>query len=131
MRAENPINYFSEFNVLEVFRVMAVDAEQFPVAAVRRVVVVVMVFMVDCQFTKIFTAELPGAAAADPRKQLQCLFTIVAWFDGYDTPPLTIRFPFIIVCLHRTCQPHARANIRNRPVILCYGINIFNQGSIE
>ena len=37
-----------------VFIVMAVDAEQLPVAAVGRIVVVIMVLVVHCQFAQAF-----------------------------------------------------------------------------
>ncbi len=50
--------------------VVAVDAQQFPVAAVGRIVVVVEVSVVYCQLTKFFSFKLAGAAAADVGEKL-------------------------------------------------------------
>src|SRR5690606_30770279 len=54
-----------------VLVVMAVHAQQLPVAAVGRVVVVVVVAVVDRQFLHVGAGELARAAAADPRVHLQ------------------------------------------------------------
>ena len=40
--------------VLLMFVIVTVDAQQLPVAAVVRIVIVVMVFVMDCQFTELF-----------------------------------------------------------------------------
>src|SRR5690606_30892582 len=54
-----------------VLVVMAVHAQQLPVAAVGRVVVVVVVAVVDRQFLHVGAGELAGAAATDPRVHLE------------------------------------------------------------
>ena len=55
---------------------MAVDAEQFPIAAVRGIVVVVVVLMVDGQFPKPFAGKLPATARTNPWEELQCPLAI-------------------------------------------------------
>ena len=50
---------------------MAVHAEQFPVAAVRRVIIVVAVLMVHRQLVKLLAGEFPSAPGADPRQDLE------------------------------------------------------------
>jgi hypothetical protein len=47
--------------------VAAVQAAELPVAAVRRIVVVVVVAVMHGQFAQLGPPELPRAAAADPR----------------------------------------------------------------
>ena len=56
--------------------IVAVEAEKFPVAAVGRVVVVVVVFMMHRQFPEFFTFELPGTATADVREEFQCFLPV-------------------------------------------------------
>jgi len=59
-----------------VLVVVAVQAEQFPVAAVRRIVVVIVVPVVDGELVDVGVIELARAAAADPREHLQGLAAI-------------------------------------------------------
>ena len=59
-----------------VLVVVAVKAEQFPVAAVGQVVVVVVVLVVDRELPHVGVIELTRTAAADPRIQLQRLAAI-------------------------------------------------------
>jgi len=59
-----------------VFVVVAVQAQQFPVAAIGRVVVVIVIPVMDGQFTHVGARELAGAAPADPRVDLQRLFPV-------------------------------------------------------
>jgi hypothetical protein len=56
--------------------VMAVNAEQFPIAAVEGVIVVIMINVVHGEFTELFALEFPGASAANRREQFQCLFPV-------------------------------------------------------
>ncbi len=51
--------------------VMAVEAKQFPIAAVGRIVVVVVVAVMHGQFAQVGDGEFAGAAAADPRVDFQ------------------------------------------------------------
>ena len=55
------------FNKTLVFVVMAVDAQQFPVAAIGRVIVVVVVAVVYGEFLHIGAGEFPRTAPANPR----------------------------------------------------------------
>jgi hypothetical protein len=50
--------------------VVAIDAEQLPMAAVGRIIVVIVVLVMDRQFTKLFAAELAAAPGTDPGIQL-------------------------------------------------------------
>jgi hypothetical protein len=51
-----------------VFVLVAIQAEQFPVAAIWWIVVVVMVLMMDREFTQFLALKLPPASCADRRK---------------------------------------------------------------
>ena len=59
-----------------MFLVVAVKAEQFPIATILWVVVMVVVFVMDGEFTQIFKLEFPCAASAYPGKKFQCLFAV-------------------------------------------------------
>jgi hypothetical protein len=50
---------------------MAVETQQFPVAAVRRIVVMVVVLVVDRQFPQALAFKFTAAVAADPGKQFK------------------------------------------------------------
>ena len=56
--------------------VVAVEAQQFPVAAVGWIVVVVVIPMVDREFMKVSAREFAPASSADPRIHLERLFPI-------------------------------------------------------
>src|ERR1700674_2760771 len=83
-----------------VFVVMAIQAKQLPVAAVRRIVVVVVVAVMHGQLTQIFMREFACAAATDPGIDLQgalpiALFALLPAASrlGDDTvQPVMIRF---------------------------------------
>lgn len=55
---------------------VAIGAEQFPIAAIRRVVVVVAVLVVDFELLKIAVRERAGTASAHPGKELERLRAI-------------------------------------------------------
>ena len=59
-----------------MFVVVAVQAEQFPIAAIRWVVVVIVITVVRCQLTQIGACELSSAAATYLWINLQRLLTI-------------------------------------------------------
>jgi hypothetical protein len=59
-----------------VLVIVAVNAEQFPVAAVRRVVVVVVVLVVDGELAHVGMVEFTRAASADPGEQFQRLAAV-------------------------------------------------------
>lgn len=52
-----------------VLLIVTVKAQELPVAAIRRVVIVVMVFVVHGELAQIVFAELPPASAADPGEE--------------------------------------------------------------
>lgn len=75
-------------NMACVFILMTIDTKQFPVAPVRWVIVVIMIAVMDGQFTQIGTVKVPAATATYPRKQFQCLLPIgllslFAVFSGF------------------------------------------------
>ena len=56
--------------------VVAVQAQEFPVAAVGRIVVVVAVFVVDRQFVQFLAGKFPSAPGADPWQDLERLIAV-------------------------------------------------------
>jgi hypothetical protein len=56
--------------------VVTVDTQQFPITAVGRVVVVIVVLVVDSEFLEFFARKLPTADATDPWKQFEGLLPI-------------------------------------------------------
>ena len=56
--------------------VVAVDTEKLPVAAVGRVVVMIVVPVVDRQFAKLLAFEFPDASGTDMGEKLQGLFPV-------------------------------------------------------
>ena len=64
------------FELPLVFVVMAVQAQQLPVAAVGRVVVVIMVPVMNSQLTKVGVCEFAATSTADPRIDLERLLSI-------------------------------------------------------
>lgn len=56
--------------------VMAIEAKEFPIAAIGRIVVVIMVTMVNRQFAQVGMRKFPGTATTDPRIKLEGPLTI-------------------------------------------------------
>jgi hypothetical protein len=61
---------------------VAVDAQQFPVAAVGRIVHVIMVFVMDRQLAQFFAGKITAAFCADPREELQGTFSVLYFFHS-------------------------------------------------
>jgi hypothetical protein len=59
-----------------VFVVVAIKAEQFPVAAIGGIVVVIMVAMMHGKLGQVSAGEFPLTTAANPRVKFERLFTI-------------------------------------------------------
>ena len=59
--------------------VVAIEAEQLPVAAVARVVVVVVVLVMNGQFAQVVAGELAAAATADPGVELERLLPVTGF----------------------------------------------------
>ena len=71
-----------------VLVVVTIQTQQLPVAAVGRVVVVVVVLVVDRKFTELLARELAPAMRADPGKKLQRSFPIGLFSQFLATPSL-------------------------------------------
>lgn len=54
-----------------MFIVVTVDTQQFPVAAVRRIVIVVVILVMDREFPNPLTRKFAPAPRADPWKHLE------------------------------------------------------------
>jgi hypothetical protein len=92
-----------------VFVVVAVQTEQLPIAAIRWVVVVIVITVVNGQLTQIGACEHSSAAATDPRVDLQRSLTIAlsplvsgASRVGHDSIQLARVFRFHPVILPAT-----------------------------
>ena len=59
-----------QFQIPRVLIVMAIETQQFPVASVGRVVLVVVVFVMDRELAKFFALEFTPAPRTDPGKNL-------------------------------------------------------------
>ena len=59
--------------------IMAVDTEIFPVGAVRRIIVVIAVFMVNGEEMSVSIVKFPGALGADKTVNAERLFSVRAW----------------------------------------------------
>lgn len=55
---------------------MTVNAKQFPIAAVGRIVAVVVVDVMNGQFSQVGAGKFAGAAAAYPRVKFESLLSI-------------------------------------------------------
>lgn len=66
---------YASYLVPLMFIVVAIEAEEFPVAAVWRIVVVVVVFVVNRELAQPLAVEFASAVRADPRKEFERLFT--------------------------------------------------------
>jgi hypothetical protein len=72
-RAALPTSLIQQAGML-VF--VAIDAEQFPVAAVQWVVVVIVIFMMHRELAQAHPGKLATAAPTNPGKQLECALAI-------------------------------------------------------
>lgn len=70
-----PIRCISHLTSL-VLVVMTVETEQFPVASVRRIVVVVVIFVMDRELAQLLAVEFSSAMPTDPWKHFERLFPI-------------------------------------------------------
>jgi hypothetical protein len=59
-----------------VLIVVTIETQQFPVAAVGWIVIVVVVLVVYRKFTKFFSGKFPSAMRAYPGINLECSFPI-------------------------------------------------------
>jgi hypothetical protein len=62
-----------------MFIIVTVYAQKFPIAAVGRIIVVVVISVMDCQFAKFFALELASAPRAYPGENLECPFSVTAF----------------------------------------------------
>jgi len=69
--------------VAGVLVVVAVNTQQLPVAAVGRIVSVIMVFVMDRQLAQFFAGKITAAFCADPREDLQRLISVLYFFQSF------------------------------------------------
>ena len=60
--------------------VVAVDAQELPVAAVRRIIPIIMVFVMHRQLAQFFAGKITAAFCADPGEDLKRLFSVLNFF---------------------------------------------------
>ena len=85
---------------------MAIGAEEFPIAAVRRIVIVVAVLVVNFQQLKIAVRKRTRTSPTHPRKKFQCLRSISGGPLVGVAPGVTYHLiqPLICIC-HRGLVP--------------------------
>lgn len=66
---------YASYLVSLMLIVVAIEAKEFPVTAVWRIVVVVVVFVVNRELAQPLAVEFASAVRADPRKEFERLFT--------------------------------------------------------
>ena len=59
-----------------VLVIVTVNAKHFPIAAIRRIVVVIVILVMDGKFFQVFPRELPGAGTADMGEQAKGSFPV-------------------------------------------------------
>jgi hypothetical protein len=59
-----------------VLIVVAVETEQFPIATVRRIMVMVVVLVMDRELTQLLTVKLTPAMSANPGKHFERSFPV-------------------------------------------------------
>ena len=59
-----------------MFIVVTVETQQLPIAAVPRIIVVVVVLVMDRELTKLFAIKFASAPGTDPRVNLECSLPI-------------------------------------------------------
>ena len=64
------------FQLARVFVIVAINAEEFPVASIRRVMVVIVILVVHSELDHVGAIEFARATPANPRVELQCLFAV-------------------------------------------------------
>ena len=69
-------NYSLLFYQTRMFVVVTVQTQQFPVTAVGRIIVVIVIAVMDGQLVQVRARELTRTAPADPRVHLERLLTV-------------------------------------------------------
>ena len=59
-----------------VLIVVTVETEQFPVASVRRIIIVVVVFVMNRELAQLFAIKFSSAMRTDPGKHFERLLSI-------------------------------------------------------
>ena len=81
---------------------MTINAQQLPVAAIERIVVVVMILMMNGQFIEILGSKFPRTPAANPGVHLERPFPVSIFFKlliALDLTDKLLHFIFIEGCL--------------------------------
>jgi len=95
-----------------MFIIMTIEAEKFPVAAVGGVVIVIVIFVMNCQFADFFSGKLAAASAAYMREKLQRLFPITLFAQFPRTPGFrynpvfSFRFSLLVPLFHYAIRMH-------------------------
>src|SRR5262249_43448073 len=76
--ARGPASPTPRLHLPLVLIVMAIQAQQLPIATVRRIVVVVVVAVMYGQLAQVLVGELAAAAPADPGVDLERLLAVAA-----------------------------------------------------
>lgn len=77
---------------------MTIAAEELPIAAVRRVIIVIVIFVVDCEFTKFFAREFSPTSCTDWGENLKGSFTI-GFLPTLSVPPSLGNDLILFFCL--------------------------------
>ena len=104
-----------------MFIVMTIPAQQLPVAAVRRVVVMIVIPVMDGQFLQPFSAEIASATATDRWEEFERfgpigLLPVLAISQGLgnDPVPFTVFWSFF-----PRCHPY----LLSQSIIACTSLN--------
>jgi hypothetical protein len=65
-----------KIQVARVLVLMAIQAQQLPVATIEWIVIVVVVFVMDSELVQVFMGECPAAASTDPGIDIERLLPI-------------------------------------------------------
>jgi hypothetical protein len=84
--------------ISRVLIVVAIEAQEFPVASIGRIVLMVVVFVMDREFTKLLALEFTTAPRTDPGKNLERLLPITLLSLLFAAPGLRDNpFHFVLV----------------------------------
>lgn len=64
------------FGITSMFLIVTIDAEEFPVAPIERIVLVIVVFVMNSEIAQSFAGKFATASAANMRKQFECAVPI-------------------------------------------------------
>ena len=86
-----------------MFVVMAIDAEQFPIAAVRWVIVMIVIAVMHGKFGEVGAGKFTLTATANPRIQLYRLLTITSLTLFLVSPSIGNNFVQLVIFGFHAC----------------------------